>query len=51
MEKFQNSIDLIEHSGGSVGHDPGKLLQLADKRNIDVELLSESNLTKLTKSA
>jgi hypothetical protein len=51
MEKFQNSIDAIEHSGGSVGKDPGEVLQLADKRNIEVKLLSEANLAKLKKSA
>ena len=51
MEKFQNCIDVIEHSGGSVGNDPGKVFQLAKERDIDVELLSETSLTKLRKSA
>jgi hypothetical protein len=33
MEQFQNIIDVIEHSGGSIGNDPGILQALVDERN------------------
>jgi hypothetical protein len=49
MEKFQNSVDVIEHSGGSIGHDPGVLKQLADERGIVIANLSNANGIRLNK--
>jgi hypothetical protein len=51
MEQFQNTVDVIEHSGGSIGHDPGVLKKLADDRGIVTAGLSEDERTKLKKDA
>ena len=51
MEKFQNIVDVIEHSGGSIANHPGVLTQLAETKRVDIDLLSDENLLKLKKEA
>jgi hypothetical protein len=51
MEKFQNIVDVIKHSGGSIVNHPGVLSQLAKTKRVDIDLLSDENLRKLKKEA
>jgi hypothetical protein len=51
MEQFQNIIEVIEHSGGSIGNDPGILEALADAQNEVIENLSTDKLINLKKEA
>jgi hypothetical protein len=44
-------MDVIEHSGGSIGNNPGVLSQLANEKRIYIDLLSNENLLKLKKEA
>ena len=37
LEQLQNMVDVIEHSGGSVGHEPGILGAIAEELNIDLD--------------
>jgi hypothetical protein len=51
LEQFQSIVYIIEHSGGSMGDDPGILESLADSRGMDVGVFSATNLAKLQKEA
>ena len=51
MEKFQNMVDVIEHSGGSVGHQPGILEEVADGKKIDLKTASNDDIAELKKTA
>lgn len=51
MKQFQNTIDVIEHSGGSIRHDPGVVHKLADDRGIVTAALDDEGQAKLKKDA
>jgi hypothetical protein len=51
MEQFQNMIDVIHHSGGSLGDDPGVLRKLASDRNLVIATLNQVDGQKLRKDA
>jgi hypothetical protein len=51
LEQFQNVVDVIGHSGGSIGDDPGILEALATKRSLDTSVLSATELAALQKDA
>jgi hypothetical protein len=51
MEQFQNVIDVIEHSGGSIGDDPGILQGLAAEKEKDLKGMSPNELSELKKEA
>jgi hypothetical protein len=37
LEAFRNTIDVIEHTGGSIGHEPGLNEYVATRNNIDYD--------------
>jgi hypothetical protein len=51
LEQFQNTVNVIEHSGGSIGDDPGILEALALKKNFDTAAIAATELAKLQKEA
>jgi hypothetical protein len=51
MEQFQNIVDVLKHSGGSIEDNPGILEALADSWNLDITVLSATNLANLQKEA
>jgi hypothetical protein len=51
LEQFQNIVDVIEHSGGSIGNDPGVLQALAEAKNEDVSQLTTDEIIDLKKQA
>ena len=51
MERFQNIVDVIEHSGGSIGVHPGVVSALASKRTIDMDTMTTQQKDALEKEA
>ena len=51
MERFQNLIDVIEYSGGSIGIQPGIVKALATEKQIDVNRLTRQEKDELEKEA
>eukprot|EP00978_Attheya_sp_CCMP212_P006553 scaffold15183_cov61-Attheya_sp.AAC.2 len=51
MENFQNIIDIIEHSGGVIGYEPGVIQALADEQGIDVNAATIAEKAALGKEA
>ena len=51
MEQFQNMVDVIEYSRGSIGNQPGILEDMATAQEVDLEFVSDADLVKLKKSA
>lgn len=43
LEQFQNIIDVVEHSGGSIGHHPGILNQVALEKGKEVDKMTEED--------
>jgi hypothetical protein len=51
LEQFQNVVDVIEHSGGSVGNDPGILAALAAEKKQAIAEMSTADKESLRKEA
>jgi hypothetical protein len=49
LEQYQNIDDVIEHSGGSIGNDPGILEALAKKKGADTAVIAATDLALLQK--
>ena len=41
MESFQNTVDVIEHSGGSIGIEPGVIASLATEKGLDMDNMTD----------
>jgi hypothetical protein len=42
LEQFQNLVDVIEHSGGSIGVDGGTIKSVATERGIDLDTATDT---------
>jgi hypothetical protein len=51
LEKFQNMLDVIKHSGGSIGEDPGILESLITKRQQDLTIMTDDKISDANKEA
>jgi hypothetical protein len=51
LEQFQNIVDVIEHSGGSIRNDPGVLQALAEAKNENVSQLTTDEIIELKRQA
>ena len=51
LEQFQNTVDVIEHCGGTVGTDPGIAQELVKERNLDVSLLTNEEMEEIRKES
>ena len=40
FEKFLNVVDVIQHSRGTIGHEPGIELLIAEESKVDIELMT-----------
>jgi hypothetical protein len=51
LEQYHNIVDVIEHSGGWIGDDPGILEALAGSRSVDLSAITATDLAKFQKEA
>jgi hypothetical protein len=51
LEQFQNTVDDIEHSGGTIGKDPGIMNSLAAKKGVDIGNMEPDALNDLAEEA
>ena len=51
LEQFQNAVDVIGYSGGSIGHDPGIKKAVADEKGYEYDTMSETNKKEVEKEA
>jgi hypothetical protein len=51
LEMFQNTVDVIEHSGGGIGHHPGVAALIAHKQGLTVDLMTDVQKEAVKKEA
>eukprot|EP00978_Attheya_sp_CCMP212_P010678 scaffold25993_cov57-Attheya_sp.AAC.2 len=51
LEQFQNMVDVIEHSGGTIGDEPGVVNMIMSKRNLNMAAIPPADLAVITKEA
>eukprot|EP00978_Attheya_sp_CCMP212_P017673 scaffold47346_cov63-Attheya_sp.AAC.1 len=51
MKNFQNIIDVIEHSGGVIGYEPGVIQALAEEQGFDMNAATIAEKAGLGKEA
>jgi hypothetical protein len=51
LEQFQNIVDVIEHSGGSVGNEPGIMKLLATEKKMVMSTITQAERLEIKKEA
>jgi hypothetical protein len=51
LEQFQNIVDVIEHSGGSVGNEPGIMKLLATEKKMVMSTITQAERAEIKKEA
>eukprot|EP00978_Attheya_sp_CCMP212_P038666 scaffold193831_cov29-Attheya_sp.AAC.2 len=51
LEQFQNMVDVIEHSGGTIGDEPGVVNMIMASRNLNMAAIPPEDLAVIMKEA
>ncbi len=51
LELFQNTVDVIQHSGGAIGNHPGIVNTIMTRRGLTAALTSDAEKAKVAKEA
>ena len=51
LETFQNTVDVVEHSGGQLGLDPGTIKAILEEKNLNLDDMDDNEIKSLHKEA
>eukprot|EP00978_Attheya_sp_CCMP212_P023259 scaffold70854_cov34-Attheya_sp.AAC.1 len=51
LEQFQNMVDVIEHSGGTISDEPGVVNMIMTDRNLDMAAIPPADLAVIMEEA
>ncbi len=49
LELFQNTVDVIQHSGGAIGNHPGIVEMIMSRRGLTAALMSDAERAEVAK--